>query len=620
LLREFIYLENIWIKHTFDEELKEKLKKDINLPNFVVDLLMRIGIKTKEEVQAFFHPTLKQIHNPMLMKDMEKAIKRINEAIEKKEKILFHGDYDCDGVTTTAVAVKAFRLLGVKIDTFLPHRKKDGYGLNPRNMERFAREYDLIITGDTGIRAFEGAAKVKEIGHADLIITDHHEPYIKSTKYLSEAYKDSDIEIFGDTYISTPYAYAVIDPKRLGDEHPCKTHAGVGVIFKTMLALFKYRNEPIQPLLDMLDLVATGTIVDLAQQIDSHHEQLDFEVRVMCAAGIQLMNERPPLWVSALQEVSNQTGKEVTSETLGFTIGPIINAVGRLYDATPALKFVLEEDIDASLAQANELKAINQERKEQTKVAFQLIEEMKTSEDTTQFDYGITVHSELYEEGIAGLVAEKLKSNFYRPAIALTTAQKDGKTIYKGSARSIDSIHVLDMLDEVQREIGPFVYGGHEQAAGLSIMPEQLEAFQKAFRKACMAHDDETFIPRFYYHSEVEIPDITHQFMNILSRFEPYGEANKKPVFRLSNVAISNVYPHKNGKGFNMILKSRQPMKAMSFDLYESFSPAYKQALAQTKGDVLVDLLFKPTYNEYQGETKIQLNIEDFKFPSLQES
>lgn len=613
-------LENIWLTQIVDTDLANIIQEETQLPSSIVNLLLSLNITSSEEAIRFLKPTLKQLHNPITVMDMEKAIIRIGEAIDKKEKILFHGDYDADGVTTIALAKRAFRLLGVEIDVFAPNRFDDGYGLNPRNMERFAQEYDLIITGDTGIRAFEGAKKVAESGKCDLIITDHHEPFVQSLDLLHEAPEFSVVKEVGKRYIALPDAYAVVDPHRIDDEHPCKTHAGVGVLFKTMLALFRHRNVSVQPLLNLLDLVATGTIADLAHQIDTSGDTMDFEVRVMCAAGLRIMNENPSTWVRAIKEACGLSEEYVvTSETIGFTIGPTLNAVGRLYDPMPAVEVLLEDDYALAKEQALELREINQERQTQTKAAYQIIDELRENGDETKYDYGIVVHSELYGEGIAGLVAGKLQTSFYRPAIALTTAEKDGQVVYKGSARSIPGVHILHMLDEVQREIGPFIYGGHEQAAGMTIKPEQFTAFQQAFRKACMVHEEEVFTPTFYYQTEVPIEEIDDNFMSLINQFEPFGEGNKKPLFRLSNALVIELKPHKNGKGFNLQLKQgNRTVKGLSFDLAESFIPKYTEELAAKK-EAHVDILFKPNYNEYpegSGRISIQLNIEDIKISS----
>ncbi|PGK51427.1 hypothetical protein CN918_26920 [Priestia megaterium] len=606
-------MENIWVSRPIDKNDLDRLKVETKLPSSIIQLLCSIGIHTADEASRFLKPSLKQVHSPFLLTDMEKAVERINRAIENKERILFHGDYDCDGVTTTTFAIRAFQLLGVEIDFFVPNRFRDGYGLNPANMKKFGLQYDLIITGDTGIRAFGGAAVLEQEGlKADLIITDHHEPFVRPLSLLNEAPEDAIIEEHEDSYIALPKAYAVIDPHRLGDQHPCKAHAGVGVIFKTMLAVFRSRNISVEPLLAMLDLVATGTIVDLAPQINRSHETLDFETRVMCKAGIQLMNTSPPIWVQAIMKVMNRD-KKITGETLGFTIGPLLNAVGRLEDPTPAVEFLLEENIEDAIKRATILKEINEQRKAETEVAQELIKELSSPEKEERVDYGIVVHSELYGEGIAGLIAEKLKSSFYRPAIALTTAEKNGKTVFKGSARSIPGIHILHMLDEVKREIGHYEYGGHEQAAGMNIAPEQLGPFISAFRKACMKHNEETFVPTFFYESEVEPEEINDSFMSLLSQFEPFGEGNKKPTFRLSNAEIESFKPHSNKRGFNLTLRQNGwQFKAISFNLLDFFFPLYSEAI-QSDSPVTIDILFQPSYNEYKGVRSIQLGIQDIK-------
>lgn len=615
-MRGDFILENIWRQQFIDENISQSLQEETGIPSTFINIMIANGINTVEDIKNYLNPSLKQVHNPLLMSDMEKAVERINRAIDNGERILFHGDYDADGVTTTTLAVKAFEHLGVKIDYFVPNRFKDGYGLHPRNMEKFAQEYDLIISGDTGIRAFEGVQKVKESGHADIIITDHHEPYIKKIEFLHEAPKYSVVEEFGDEYIALPDAYAIIDPHRLGDKHPCKTHAGVGVIFKTMLALYRSRNQPIQPLLDMLDLVAVGTIADLAHQVDSHGEKLDFEVRVLCKAGLQMMNDKPSLWVYALCEKARIAPEVmITGETIGFTFGPMLNAVGRLHDPTPAMEFLLEEDVDASLEKAEILRQYNEERKKSKEVAAGLIKKMEDEGDETKYDYGIVIHSDLYGEGEAGLVAGKFCEYFYRPVIALTTAEVDGVTMYKGSARSIENVDVLEALNEVHRKIGDFVFGGHKQAAGMRILPEQFEEFQREFRLACLKQkkSEDTFTKKFTYQKEARIEEVDFNFLDSLSQLEPFGEGNTKPTFLLSRVEVVSFKPHGKGDGFKMVLKQdRDTVEAISFDLAPTFSPLYQETLA-TYNEVFVDVLFQTGINVWKGRTTIQLHIKDLK-------
>lgn len=605
-------MEKRWSSKPVDLKVAEELSTNTKLPFSVCKLLVSLGITSPKQAKEFLKPDFKsQLHDPFLMTDMQKAVDRINRAIDNKEKILGHGDYDCDGVTSTTMMKVGFQLLGLEIDTYAPNRFKDGYGLNPKNMNKFCREYDLIISADTGIRAFEAAKIANEIGHADLIVTDHHEPMIDHVSRLHTVPEDAIVETHGDEFIALPDAYATIDPQRLGDKYPCKTLAGVAVIFKTLLAVFLSRGINPKELFYHLDLVATGCIADLAQQIDKHGPSLDFEVRMLCKYGIQVMNKKPSVWVQAIKEATN-IKDPIDSTHIGFRIGPLLNAPGRLEDPTPAVNLLLEKDLEKAKEMAKELKKINSKRQEQTKEYEQVIESL-LQEGEENYDYGIVVESDVFHIGIAGLVAGKLCEYFYRPSIALAPVEKDGKVVLKGSARSIPGIHVLRMLDKVRDEIGDFVYGGHEQAAGMTLEPERFEDFRRAFRNACMQHDEKVFVPSIYYDVEVDLEEVDFALLKFLDMFEPFGQENPKPVFKASNVRLSFIKEIMDGKGARFTFEQNSTsINGVSFKNGEKFVSLYHDVLTHSD-DCFVDILFSPSINEWNGNVSVQLLVEDMR-------
>jgi len=695
-------MEKRWETKDISEKHTKYLAKAAGVPLPIAELLVAIGIEDPQEAMLFLKPDFRMLHNPFLMLDMEKAVARILLAIKNGERILVHADYDCDGVTTAALFKECFRLLGVEVDVYAPNRFTDGYGLNPKNMDRFAREYDLIISGDTGIKAFPAGQLVEEINHADLIVTDHHEPLeghiereifdnlkrkendideiskmdvnkikkedyeklqkkkeeaeIKLKKYsvlyeqgylprtMTEEEKitilfdlgivpqETDVELVHDHFIALPKAYAVVNPKRLGDTYPCKSLSGVAVVFKLFQAIFVEKNLDMKPLLNLLDIVATGLVADLVQQVDKketiYGKSNNFEVRVMTAFGLKVMNKSPKAWVKSICEVQSiklDDGEEIDSTHLGFRFGPLLNAPGRLKDPTPAVDLLLEKDPDKSLAIARELKQINTERQEQTSV-YQFVSQDLKEKGETYYDYGIVVQSDEFHIGIAGLIAGKLCEEYYRPSIALAPVQKDGKTVLKGSARSIPGVNVVKVMGEVQKEIGFFEHGGHEQAAGLTLYPEQFEPFREAFRKECMKHSEETFIPLFKYdsvitfddimkHDPLAHPDVTfYPFMKFMKLLEPFGQENKQPVFRANNVEIQSMDPIMEGKGYRLTFKTNYgTLKGISFKGGEEALPSYASAI-ESSGTALVDLLFSVSINTWNGKKSIQLNMEDIRF------
>lgn len=652
--------EKVWVKKNFSKKEADYIAKELNISKTIAELLVSVGISTKEEVENFLRPNYKtQIHNPYLLRDMNEAVKRVNQAIDNNEKILIHGDYDADGCTTIALGKQGFELLGVEVDTYAPNRFSDGYGLNPENMKQFLKEYDLIISGDTGIRAFEAGEIIENGGGADLIITDHHEPLegfledlflefenkLKSGKidfqqlhpttnsvdeYLELFHsfsteekitiiqnvsilpKSAVIEILEDKYIALPKALAVINPQRLGDSYPCKTLAGVAVMFKLLQAVFMSRKEKIKPLFYLLDLVAVGCIADLAQQIDRSGEKLDFEVRTMCRFGIEIMNRKPKPWVQAIIETKNLK-PPINSGHIGFQIGPMLNAPGRLDDPKPSVDILLAKTLDEALVYAEVLKQINDVRQRQTKAYIEIAEELR-KEGKERYDYGIAVQSDKYGIGIAGLVAGKLSQEFYRPALALSPVQTEDKLLLKGSARSIPGIHILRVLDKVREEIGDYIYGGHEQAAGITIEAERFDDFKTAFRKYCMMYDEEIFIPKVFYNIETTIDEMTLSFMGFLVKLEPFGEGNKKPIFRSNEVLITEVKQTKNENCLIFTFEqNNSTIKGITFQNGKEIYEAY-QMHKNDIGGCKVDILFSPSINEWNNTKKVQLELQDIKF------
>lgn len=677
-----------WEEKSFNENDALFVSKSSGIPLSISKLMVANGLNNSTDALDFLNPDFRKLHNPFLMTDMQKSVDRILEAINKNEKIMVHGDYDADGVTTLAIFVEGFKLLGVDVDYYAPNRFKDGYGLNKNNMEPFSHEYDLIISGDTGIKAFEAGEIVSNIGKADLIITDHHEPlegHIKkeildnlnrkkhslSDEEVSEEVKEknkkslsqfdfllpnfhledysskeiinflyelevvpfnSDIELLNDKFIALPKAYSVLNPKRLGDKYPCKSLSGVAVVFKLFQALLIQLRKPLKPLLSLLDIVSVGLVADLVQQIDKKVEENgyynDMEVRVMTYFGLKLMNTAPKTWVKTMSSVSGiklDEKEEILSSHLGFRFGPMLNAPGRLYDPKISVEILLEKDYDKSLELANELKSINSERQSQIEVYKNISSELK-SKGEEYYDYGIVVENDSFHIGVAGLIAGKLCEEYYRPSIALAPLETEKGIVYKGSARSIPGISVVEMLGLVQKDIGKFEHGGHEQAAGMTLMPEQIDAFRESFRKYCSNHSEETFTPLMRYNAEITIDDIFENvenykipadqipFLKFLKKLEPFGQENLEPIFRINNLTISDLKPIMEGKGYRLTFETNcGEISGISFKDGEEIIETYKDFLSQGK-EPLVNILTNVSINTWNGKNTLQFMIKDMKF------
>lgn len=612
-----------WEQKKIDTKIGEKLSKELELPKAIGSLLASRGIKTKKEANEFLSPDyVKQIHNPFLMKDMKKAVERINLAIDRGERIMCYGDYDCDGVATSALFKKGFELLSkllnieIHVDIYAPNRFSDGYGLNIKKIKEFEEKYDLIISGDTGIRAFESASYMKQSGKADLIVTDHHEPWVKPIEEKETAPTGSVVEVIGEECIALPDCYAIVDPHRLGDEYPCKTLAGVGIVFKLFQALFISRKLKQKPLFYYLDLVATGSIADLAGQICDHGEELDFEVRTMCKFGIEVMNKKPKPWVKAIREAKGIKG-DIGGITIGFQIGPVLNAPGRIEKEVNAMKAVhllLEEDEEVARKKAVELDEINKERQEQTRESQNVINELLDLGEEYH-DYSVVYSSDDFHIGIAGLVASDFVKEFYRPSFAMAPVEKDGKVVLKGSARSIKGISVVNVLTKVEENIGKFEFGGHEQAAGYAILPEQFEDFRKAIRKECMKFPAEVFEEKMEYDYLMNFDEIDFTLLEHIETFKPFAQPNnQEPLFMAKNVRISYLKPLKEGKMAKFTLKQNgQILNGIMFRDGERVISEYQERLKEGK-EVYVDMLFAPKLNHYNGNTTLQIQVQDIKF------
>ncbi|WP_088362504.1 single-stranded-DNA-specific exonuclease RecJ [Bacillus cereus] len=473
----------------------------VDIKNFK-KVLEHIGV-TDQGIDGFIHPTTELFHHPFKMKDMEKALDRLLIAFKNKQKVLFFGDYDTDGVTTTALFVKVLRDKGIHVDYYVPHRHKDGYGLNPKKMEKFSKQYDLIITGDTGIKELETIHNCP----IDVIVTDHHEPFVTSDKELIAKYNDvADIvSIDGETML-IPKAFAVVNPKQIDCDYPNKCLSGVAVIFKLLQGLFIKQNWDQNELIPHLDMVATGLVADLVPQFDVEHQ--DNEVRLMTIAGLQIMNSNPKPWVSSIATLAKIN--EIDFGSLGFVFGPRFNAPGRLDSPFPVVEFLLEDDWELSLEKAEILEEYNNNRKQLQKDATESIVNFLKNQDSSWTDRIIVVRAESqYHSGIAGLVASMLVGKYNVPAIVLCEKQVDGKTFLTGSCRSVEGVNILQLLQLTEKKMGSYRYGGHEMAAGLTITPDQFETFWECIREAATNLDDSLFESQLYYEIEVPINELT---------------------------------------------------------------------------------------------------------------
>ncbi|MDU9693687.1 DHHA1 domain-containing protein [Priestia aryabhattai] len=506
-------------------------------------VLEYIGVNDKG-VDGFLNPSLKLFHHPYEMKDLEKALDRLLKAFAKNEKILFFGDYDTDGCTTTALFVKVLRDKGIHVDYYVPHRHKDGYGLNATKMKEFAEQYDLIVTGDTGIKEMETVYNCP----IDVIITDHHEPFVTADEELLSQYREiSDIiEKDGETMV-IPSAYAVVNPKRIDCDYPNKCLSGVAVIFKLLQGLFIKNGWKQVDLTQHLDLVATGLVADLVPQFDIDYQ--DSEVRMMTKVGLQIMNQAPKPWVNSIAEISKI--EEVNHNALGFVFGPRFNAAGRLDSPFPVVKYLLEDDEEASREKALVLEQYNTDRKELQREATESIVEFLKDKDKSWTDRIVVVKAEpQYHSGIAGLVASRLVGQYNVPAIVLCEKEIDGQIFLTGSCRSTEGIDILSLLQKTEKKMGAYKYGGHEMAAGLTITLEQFDVFRESMRDAALELGDSKFSNTLFYELEIPLNKLTLPTVHFIR-----DTFYKIRLFSPNNKLYSAPTPMKNKENANVYLQ-----------------------------------------------------------------
>ncbi|KIL53371.1 hypothetical protein KP77_03470 [Jeotgalibacillus alimentarius] len=542
----------------------EKLAAELNIPLFIAKLLVQRGMTSAEEAADFLHTGKKEFHDPFLFNDMKKAVERINRAVNNRESILIYGDYDADGVTSTSVMLSALQAMGAEPDFYIPNRFTEGYGPNKEAFQKAAEKgYSLIITVDNGISGVSEAGLLKDLG-IDLIITDHHEAGPE-----------------------LPDAYAIIHPNLKDGTYPFRELAGVGVAFKLAHALLKDVPE------ELLDLVAIGTIADLVP--------LTGENRLLVQKGLKQLRATERKGLHALLKKSGATLSEADEETVGFAIGPRINAVGRLSDAAPAVDLLMTDDSQAAEGLAIEIDAMNKER--QAIVADIAKEAMEIAESQYKDDRVLIISKTGWNPGVVGIVASKLVEKFYRPVIILCEDPEKGTA--KGSARSIEGFNMFKELSE-NRAILPH-FGGHPMAAGMTLQIDDIDELRANLNQQAEQMKDEDFIPVTGIDVKASIEEIDLDAIMQLQMLAPFGMKNPKPKVLIEQTDIASI--RKIGAGQNHLKLSvkhgDQTLDAIAFgmgEIADQISPIAK-----------LDLIGELSINEWNNMKKPQLFVRDIR-------
>ncbi|MBP3191706.1 single-stranded-DNA-specific exonuclease RecJ [Natronogracilivirga saccharolytica] len=553
------------------EEAISRLQKELGVPESIARLLSIRGIKTFEDARQFFRPDLESLHDPFLMKGMETGAERLAAAIRNSEKVVVYGDYDVDGTTATAIMHTFLKNFGLDVHFYIPHRFKEGYGIGRDGID-YAESIGagLIVSVDCGITAVEETEYARSKG-IELIICDHHNA--------------------GD---KIPDAVAVLDPKQPGCPYPFKGLSGAGVGFKLIQATLVKLGLPPNVAHPYLDLVAISIASDIVPIVD--------ENRILMREGLDRINKNPRAGIKALLDRIQLRGPELTTSHIVFSLGPRINAAGRMGDAAVAVALLISETPEEAGELASRLEKINlQRRSTDTRT---MDEALKQIDGDSYGDAGscLVLHDPDWHLGVIGIVASRLVDIYCRPTIMLSTV--DGQI--KGSARSINGFNIYDALKKCDDLLVQF--GGHKYAAGLTIEEDQLEEFIKRF------HDitgemlsEQDFNPELLIDTELSLNEITQRFWKLLKQFEPFGPNNLKPIFVSRDVNL-NTRPMIVGQGHlkMRISQSGAPaFEAIGFNM-EKYAEPLRNA-----GSGSVDIAYTIEENTWNNKTSLQLRLKD---------
>ncbi|MHC5036722.1 MAG: single-stranded-DNA-specific exonuclease RecJ [Planctomycetota bacterium] len=564
-----------WSVPAPDPEVEGKLASALGLYPLTARLLLNRGFRDPSEAARFLHPKLEDLHDPFSMKDMTPAVSRLRDALFKKERILVLGDFDADGVTSTALLIRLLRQLHGDVGYHIPQRLEEGYGLHEETMERLAAEgTSLLVSVDAGITAGKAVAKARSLG-MDVIITDHHEPAGP-----------------------LPECTAVIDPKREDETYPFRDLSGVGVAFKLAWALVKdvssFRPEAAELkgfLWESLGLVALGTVADVVP--------LSGENRILVKHGLKALaatrnpGERALLMVAGTEKPG--------AGDLAFRLGPRINAAGRLGDSRLGVDTLLSDSFESALERAKTLDRMNRRRQEIEREIFDQAHGRVLAEGMDR-EPAIVLEGDQWHAGVIGIVAAKLADAFSRPVVLIALQGDEGR----GSARSIPSLDIHKALGRCAENLLSF--GGHAQAAGMTLSRERLGSFRDDFQQTVAdSLSEEDLVPRLAVEAEVSLSDLNNAFLSELDLFPPFGKGNPEPVLGIRGGSVAGKPKRLGARRNHLSFYYRQgdlAYRAIAFGFGDR-APGLEGARA--------DLAFVPTINRFRGRETLELRVEDIR-------
>jgi len=545
-----------------------ELSKQLNVSSTIASLLVSRGVRTYDEAKLFFRPSLDDLHDPFLMKDMDKAVNRILSAIDSNENILIYGDYDVDGTTSVALVSKFLKNnVTNNIQTYIPDRYNEGYGISYKSIDyAFENNFSLIIALDCGIKAIDKVSYANE-KNIDFIICDHHKP---------------DLQI--------PQAIAILNPLRNDCEYPFKYLCGCGIGYKLIQGLNlqkKIWNEAPE---NYLDLVAIAIGADLVP--------LNGENRVLCYHGLQVINKNPRAGIKAiLRGIKN---KSITLNEVSFQIAPRINAAGRIKHGNNAVELLIEEDFDKAIKFSNEIDIFNNQRREIDKtITSQALIQIEKNKEKSNFS--TVVFQEDWHKGVIGIVASRLIEKYYRPTLVFTKSND----CYAASARSVKGFDIYNAIESCKDYL--IQYGGHKYAAGLTLKPDNFLKFKNAFEKIVKnSIDSKLMTPSIQVDEKIKLSTITPKFYRILKQFAPFGPSNKKPVFLSENLTDTGFC--KTVGEENNHLKCIVTQKGYKFS---SIGFGIGEKIGLIKNKTPFNAVYNIEENYWNGKTSMQLKLID---------
>ncbi|WP_321280218.1 single-stranded-DNA-specific exonuclease RecJ [Marinifilum fragile] len=569
-------MEKRWvINEPGDEETVGALMESLGVDRVIANLLVQRGITTFDMAKAFFRPSLDDLHDPFLMKDMTKAVDRLVIAMEKQERVMVYGDYDVDGTTSVALVYTYLKSHFDFIDYYIPDRYSEGYGISKTGIDYAAENnISLVIALDCGIKAIEKIAYASEKG-VDFIICDHHTP-------------DETL----------PDAVAVLDPKRSDCEYPCDVLSGCGVGFKLMQGLAIRKNWQFETLIPLLDLLAVSIASDIVP--------ITGENRVLTYFGLKRLNEKPRLGLKTILKLAG-VSKDLSVNDIVFKIGPRINAAGRIQSGNHAVQLLIAEREEAATLIGDTINGLNEDRKELdhniTDEALERVAKSKTlleKKSTVLFDRN-------WHKGVIGIVASRMIETYYKPTVILT----ESNGFATGSARSVDGFDLYNAISACSDLLENF--GGHKYAAGLTMKIENVSAFQQRFEEyVCENITDDMLVPQIKVDASIKLSDITPKFFRVLKQFEPFGPKNMTPVF-ISEKVVDYGYSRPVGRNKEH-LKLSVVDDIREGDVKGGIAFSMGNLYSKISSGSPFDVCYSVQENEYMGKVETQLMVRDIKF------